>query len=98
MGVSDEDMANLVSYFHPTSLEKGDYFLRAGRVCDKLSFHRSGLLRAYAIHDEKDVTDRAPVAVAGKKVKKRIELVTVLPGVDALKGSFRDLYLCLALR
>lgn len=56
MGVSDEDMANLVSYFHPTFLEKGDYFLRAGRVCDKLSFHRSGLLRVYATHDEKDVT------------------------------------------
>ena len=48
MGVSDEDMASLVSYFQPTTLEKGDYFLRAGRVCDKLSFQRSGLLRVYA--------------------------------------------------
>lgn len=56
MGVSDEDMANLVSYFQPTSLDKGDFYLKAGRICDKLSFHRSGLLRVYATHGEKDVT------------------------------------------
>ena len=55
-GVSDEDMANLVSYFHPMTLDKGDFFLKAGRVCDKLSFQRSGLLRVYANHEEKEVT------------------------------------------
>lgn len=56
MGVSDEDMGALVSWFHPTTLEKGEYFMRAGRVCDKLSFHRSGLIRVYAPHGEKEVT------------------------------------------
>lgn len=56
MGVSDEDMSILVSYFHPTSLEKGDFFLKAGRVCDKLSFHRSGLMRVFAAHGDKEVT------------------------------------------
>lgn len=56
MGVSDEDMDTLVSYFHPTSLEKGDFFLKAGRVCDKLSFQRSGLVRVYGVREEKEVT------------------------------------------
>jgi CRP-like cAMP-binding protein len=55
-GVSNEDMETLVSYFHYTTLEKGDYFLKAGRVCDKLSFHKSGLIRAYASYEEKEVT------------------------------------------
>jgi CRP-like cAMP-binding protein len=56
MGVSDEDMSALVSYFHPATLEKGDFFLKAGRVCDKLSFHRSGLMRVYASQEEKEIT------------------------------------------
>jgi len=56
MGVSDEDMETLVSLFHSQTLEKGDYFLRAGRICDKLSFLRAGLVRVFASHGEKEVT------------------------------------------
>ena len=56
MGVAEEDMDALTGYFHPTVLEKGDFFLKAGRVCDKLSFHRSGLIRVYASYGEKEVT------------------------------------------
>ncbi|HLZ87562.1 MAG TPA: cyclic nucleotide-binding domain-containing protein [Puia sp.] len=56
MGVADEDMEVLVSAFYPATLEKGDFFLRAGRICDKLSFHREGLMRVFARHGEKEVT------------------------------------------
>ncbi|HTI08595.1 MAG TPA: cyclic nucleotide-binding domain-containing protein [Puia sp.] len=56
MGIPDADMKNLVSCFRQDTLEKGDYFLKAGRVCQKLSFHRSGLLRVYASHGEKEIT------------------------------------------
>ncbi|GGB18067.1 Crp/Fnr family transcriptional regulator [Puia dinghuensis] len=56
MGVSDEDMQALVSAFYPETLEKGDFFLRSGRVCEKLSFHREGLMRVFAVHGEKEVT------------------------------------------
>jgi len=56
MGVSDEDMAALVSAFYPMTLEKGDYYLKAGRICDKLSFHREGLMRSFAVHGDKEVT------------------------------------------
>jgi len=55
-GVSYGDMDTLVSYFHCTTLDKGDFFLKQGRVCDKLSFHKSGLIRSYASHGEKEVT------------------------------------------
>ncbi|MDR3680403.1 MAG: Crp/Fnr family transcriptional regulator [Flavipsychrobacter sp.] len=56
MNVTDEDMDIITSYFHVTTLEKGDYFLKSGRVCDKLSFHKSGLIRMYGEHGEKEVT------------------------------------------
>jgi len=56
MNVADEDMEILVSHFHPTELKKGDYFFKQGRVCDKLSFHRSGLVRAFGVYGEKEVT------------------------------------------
>src|SRR5579863_1100778 len=56
MGVADEDMAALKSYFHPETLEKGEYFLKAGRVCNKISFHLDGLMRVFACHGEKEVT------------------------------------------
>jgi CRP-like cAMP-binding protein len=46
----------LVTVFHPQTLEKGDYFLKAGRVSDRLSFLRSGLMRVFASHGEKEVT------------------------------------------
>jgi len=46
----------LISYFHPTTLPKGDHYLKAGSVCNKLSFHISGLIRVYALHEDKEVT------------------------------------------
>jgi len=37
-GVTKEDISKIISYFHLTTLSKDDYFLKAGRSCDKLSF------------------------------------------------------------
>lgn len=56
MGVTEEDMETLLSFFRLTTLEKGDYFLKAGRVCDKLSFHTVGLIRVFAQHEDKEIT------------------------------------------
>jgi hypothetical protein len=56
MSVADEDMDTLLSYFHLTEMNKGDYFVKAGRICDKLSFQKSGLLRSFALHDDAEVT------------------------------------------
>jgi len=56
MGVPEEDMQTLLSFFHRTTLEKGEYFLRAGRVCDKLSFQLSGLMRVFAVYGDKEIT------------------------------------------
>lgn len=50
------DLSKITSLFTPTSLKKGDYFLTAGKACDKLSFIQSGLLRIFANTEDKEVT------------------------------------------
>jgi CRP-like cAMP-binding protein len=53
---SPMDMEKIVSLFNVTQLEKGDYYVKAGRYCDKLSFIQSGLLRVYADAGQKEIT------------------------------------------
>jgi CRP-like cAMP-binding protein len=55
-GVSKGDLSTISSFFKLTCLEKGAYFLKEGRICDKLSFHKSGLIRVYVAQEEKEVT------------------------------------------
>ena len=43
-------------YFHPRLLKKGDYFLRAGRICDRMAFLSSGLIRIFVDAGGKEVT------------------------------------------
>ncbi|SDM58627.1 cAMP-binding domain of CRP or a regulatory subunit of cAMP-dependent protein kinases [Catalinimonas alkaloidigena] len=55
-GVTQDDLAQISSYFEPTTLAKGEYFLKAGRYCDKLSFIRSGFLRVFSNLTGREVT------------------------------------------
>ena len=55
-GISQEDLALVGALFKYQTLKKGDYFLKTGRVCDKLSFIQSGLLRIYVQTPDKEVT------------------------------------------
>jgi len=54
--LKQDDLEKIESLFKETSIKKGDYFLKAGRQSDQLSFIRSGLLRIYATTEEKEVT------------------------------------------
>jgi CRP-like cAMP-binding protein len=56
IGVTEEDLQTLTSYFHLTTLEKGDHFVKAGRICDKMSFQISGLMRSFAAYEDKEIT------------------------------------------
>ena len=55
-GIPREDLSSIVSFFHPTTLEKGHYFLKEGQICNQLSFIRSGIIRVYVATKEKEVT------------------------------------------
>jgi CRP-like cAMP-binding protein len=50
------DLEAIVSLFKPTTIKKGDYFVKSGHHCDKLSFIQSGLLRIFVVTDSKEVT------------------------------------------
>lgn len=54
--VKNDDLHAISSFFHLTTLKKGDYFLKEGKSCEQLSFIRSGVLRIFKTHDGKDVT------------------------------------------
>ncbi len=51
-----KDLDTIVSLFKFTTIKKGDFLLKSGKRCDKLSFVQSGLLRMFASLDDKEVT------------------------------------------
>jgi CRP/FNR family transcriptional regulator, anaerobic regulatory protein len=56
-GVIQLDELELISsLFKLTTIEKGDFFLKTGRMCDKLSFIKSGYLRIFTTTEDKEVT------------------------------------------
>lgn len=54
--VQPTDLTIIASLFQPTTLKKGDYYLKTGKSCDKLSFIQSGLLRIFVSTEDKEVT------------------------------------------
>ncbi|MBV8251313.1 MAG: Crp/Fnr family transcriptional regulator [Chitinophaga sp.] len=55
-GVPDNDLTAIANYFQPQQLRKQEYYLKAGQVCDTLSFQHSGLTRFFVQLPEKEVT------------------------------------------
>ncbi len=54
--VTGEDMSEIASLFKSAALKKGEYYLKSGMSCDKLSFIHSGFVRLYASTEDKEVT------------------------------------------
>lgn len=54
--LTEEELSIIHSYFRAEDLEKGDFFTHSGKVCDKLSIVKSGILRVYAFCDGKEIT------------------------------------------
>ncbi|MBA4850056.1 Crp/Fnr family transcriptional regulator [Emticicia sp. BO119] len=55
-GVEQEDLMLISSLFIHQTLKKGDFYLRTGRHCEKLSFIKSGMLRIYITTEDREVT------------------------------------------
>jgi CRP-like cAMP-binding protein len=51
-----DELQVISSLFKLTTIKKGEYFLKTGKRCDKLSFIQSGLLRIFVTIDDKEVT------------------------------------------
>lgn len=54
--VNEELLGEIASRFVPQPVKKGDYLLKQGRQCRRLSFIKSGLIRIYTTIEDKEVT------------------------------------------
>ena len=55
-GVTKENVTKVASFFKATELKKGDFFIKSGQYCEKLSFIKSGYIRVFTDYNEKEVT------------------------------------------
>jgi len=54
--INKDDLEKISSLFHLSIINKGDYFLKTGQLCNKLSFIQSGILRIFTVTNDKEVT------------------------------------------
>jgi CRP-like cAMP-binding protein len=54
--ISPDDCQKVSGLFTTERINKGDYFLRSGKYCNKLSFIHEGILRVYVNLPQKEVT------------------------------------------
>lgn len=54
--LTNEELTLISSYFHQELIKKGDYSLRTGQYCQKMSFVQNGLLRIFVHTEKKEVT------------------------------------------
>ncbi len=54
--VDTNDLDKIVSLFKLTTIKKGDFLLKSGKQCGKLSFVQSGLLRTFISTEDKEIT------------------------------------------
>jgi CRP-like cAMP-binding protein len=54
--VAGEELSIIASLFQPEVLRKGEFYIKSGAPCDKLSFVQSGFLRLYGTVADKDIT------------------------------------------
>lgn len=54
--INKDELAQASSLFHVEHLNRNDFFVKSGHYADKLSFVKSGIVRVYASHGDKEVT------------------------------------------
>lgn len=54
--VEQQELATIAGFFREETIEKNEFFLKAGHYSGRLSFIRSGMLRIYAPCGSKDIT------------------------------------------
>jgi CRP-like cAMP-binding protein len=50
------ELGTVAAFFKPETVRKGEYYLKTGKACNKLSFIRSGLLRVFVNLEDREVT------------------------------------------
>lgn len=55
-GIPKHSLEKVATLFKQDQLKKGDFFVKSGQYCTKLSFIRTGYLRIFATTERKEVT------------------------------------------
>jgi CRP-like cAMP-binding protein len=55
-GVSGNELVQIASLFELEVMSKGDFYIKDGNACDKLSFVQSGFMRMFAVAGDKEIT------------------------------------------
>jgi CRP-like cAMP-binding protein len=50
------DLMRVASFFKPEIIKKGDFYLKTGKACNKLSFVKSGMFRIFVELEDREVT------------------------------------------
>lgn len=55
-GITNQNIDKITSLFTESELKKGEYFIKPGQYCEKLSFVQSGFIRVFANANNKEIT------------------------------------------
>jgi hypothetical protein len=55
-GVSNDDLGKISAFFKPTTLKKGEFFQKTGRMADRMGFVQSGIVREFVVIDDVEIT------------------------------------------
>ncbi|WP_121357437.1 Crp/Fnr family transcriptional regulator [Flavisolibacter nicotianae] len=89
IALTNEETAQLKTYFTPKKLRKRQYLLQEGDVCKNLAFTEAGLLRLYSV-DDKGIEHMLQFALPGWWVVDIYSFLTGEPSrfnIDALEDS-----------
>jgi len=56
ISINNNSMDNILSHFQLIEINKGDFFIKSGKICRKMAFIESGYMRMYNIVDGKEIT------------------------------------------
>ncbi len=56
IAIDDEALQEVLSYFKPIPLAKGDFLVKAGHICTQIGFVNKGLLRTWYAVDGEEIT------------------------------------------
>lgn len=55
-GITTDEVKLISAFFRPVELTKGEFFLKTGRLSNRLGFVQSGIVREFIIMEDKEVT------------------------------------------
>ncbi len=56
VSIDKNSLDNILSVFEPLEINKGEFFVEAGKICRQMAFIESGYMRMYDIAEGKEIT------------------------------------------